>query len=111
MYTYWDVIGAFFIGLIVAYGFTPFARVLAFKLDMVDHPEKKKSHIHPTPLLGGVVIFLAFLASAVFSIEIGNTVLGIFIGASMLLLLGLVDDKMGMMPQMKLSMGTFISEL
>ncbi|MCQ9207716.1 MAG: undecaprenyl/decaprenyl-phosphate alpha-N-acetylglucosaminyl 1-phosphate transferase [Omnitrophica bacterium] len=102
MHTSWDVVGAFFVALIVSYGFTPLVRKLAFKLNALDHPEKKKAHVHPTPLLGGVVIYMAFLASVIFSIEVDRVLLGIFIGATMLLLLGLVDDKIGMMPQLKL---------
>jgi len=104
MHTNWDVLGAFFIGLIVAYGFTPFATRLAFKFNILDHPEKKKAHLRPTPLLGGLAIYIAFLASAIFSVRLDSPVVGIFIGLTMLLVLGLVDDKIGMMPQLKLSM-------
>lgn len=103
MYTNWDVLGSFLIAFVVSYGLTPFIRQLAFKFNMLDHPEKKKSHSHPVPLLGGVAIYSAFLLSIVFSIDINEILLGIFIGATILLLLGLIDDKMGMMPQLKLS--------
>jgi len=104
MHTNWDVLGALFIGFIVAYGFTPFAMRLAFKFNILDHPEEKKAHLRPTPLLGGLAIYIAFLASALFSVKLDSPVLGIFIGLTMLLVLGLVDDKIGMMPQLKLSM-------
>jgi UDP-GlcNAc:undecaprenyl-phosphate GlcNAc-1-phosphate transferase len=103
MHTNWDIGGAFLIALIVSYGFTPFVRKMALRFNALDRPEKKKAHTHPTPLLGGIVIYMAFLASIVFSIEIDRTLLGIFIGASLLLLLGLIDDKFGMLPQLKLS--------
>jgi len=100
--TNWDIGGAFLIGFIVAYGFTPFIREVAFKTGMLDHPAGKKSHAHPTPLLGGVAIFIAILTAVVFSMGLDRGMIGIFIGASMLLLTGLVDDKLGMMPQLKL---------
>ena len=103
MHTAWDVLGTFLVSLIVAYGFTPFARTVALGLGFVDNPESKKAHLHPTPLLGGVAIYVAFLASVLFTIDVDKTVLGIFIGATLLLAIGIIDDKMGMMPQLKLS--------
>ena len=33
----------------------------ARRFGMVDHPGGRKNHDHPTPLVGGVAIFLAFL--------------------------------------------------
>ena len=104
MHTNWDVLGAFFLGLVVSYGLTPLARKLAFKFNILDHPEKKKAHLKPTPLLGGFVIYAAFLASLLFSVDIDGMLLGVLIGATMLLLTGLIDDKAGMMPQLKLCM-------
>ena len=102
MRTNWDVAGAFFIGFIVAYCFTPFARMVAFRLGFLDRPEKKNAHLKATPLLGGVVIYIAFLAAVLFSVQIDRTMAGVIIGATMLLVTGLVDDRFGMMPQLKL---------
>ncbi len=102
MSTKWDVLGAFVVGLIVSFGFTPFMRIVAIKFNIMDHPEKKKAHLHPTPLLGGMAIYLAFLSSVLFSVDVDKKLLGMLIGATMLLILGVVDDKMGMLPQLKL---------
>lgn len=104
MHTTWDVIGVFLISLLVSHGLTPFVRKVAIKFSFLDHPEsKKKSHTHPTPLLGGFAIYVAFLASVIFVCNMDSITLGIFIGATMLLAIGLVDDKFGMMPELKLS--------
>jgi UDP-GlcNAc:undecaprenyl-phosphate/decaprenyl-phosphate GlcNAc-1-phosphate transferase len=103
MHTRWDVIGVFIISFLIAHGITPFVRTLALKFGFLDHPEYKKSHAHPTPLLGGLAIYIAFLSSMVFVIDIHQTAVGLFLGATMLLLVGLVDDKFGMMPELKLS--------
>ena len=104
MNTRWDVLGALIIGLIVSFGFTPFLRRIALKFGFLDHPEQKKAHSHPTPLLGGLAIYIAFFASMLFSVEVSRVVMGIFLASGMLLLVGLVDDRMGMMPQLKLCM-------
>lgn len=103
MATIQDVFGAFFIALIISYGFTPLARQIAFKIKLLDHPNSKKSHAHPTPLLGGVSIFAAFFAGVLFTTDINSNMCGILIGGTILMLLGIIDDKLGMMPQMKLS--------
>jgi len=102
VHTNFDVAGAFLIGVIVSFGFTPFVSKLAVMLGMLDHPESKKAHVRPTPLLGGVAIYLAILSSIVFSMNVDHVMCGILIGATALLILGLVDDKMGMLPQLKL---------
>ncbi|MDD5440188.1 MAG: MraY family glycosyltransferase [Candidatus Omnitrophica bacterium] len=106
MHTRLGIIGSFIVALIVALGFTPFFRMLAVRFDFMDHPEKKKAHAHPTPLLGGAAIYLAVMISLTFSGQLPEYFMGIYIGATMLLLLGLVDDKMGMMPEMKLCVQT-----
>ncbi len=103
MVTIQDIFGAFFIALIISYGFTPLARQIAFKIKLVDHPNSKKSHAHPIPLLGGLSIFLAFFAGVLFTTNINNPIYGILIGGIILLGLGIIDDKLGMMPRMKLS--------
>ena len=103
MVTIQDIFGAFFIALIISYGFTPLARQIAFKIKLLDHPNSKKSHAHPIPLLGGLSIFLAFFAGVLFTTNINNPIYGILIGSIILLGLGIIDDKLGMMPRMKLS--------
>ncbi|MBI5124157.1 MAG: undecaprenyl/decaprenyl-phosphate alpha-N-acetylglucosaminyl 1-phosphate transferase [Candidatus Omnitrophica bacterium] len=103
MHTRWDVIGVFIISFLIAHGVTPFVRTVALRLGYMDHPEYKKSHAHPTPLLGGVAIYIAFLSSMVFGVDVHKTAAGLFLGATMLLVVGLIDDKFGMMPELKLS--------
>jgi len=103
MITVQDIFGAFFIAVITAYGFTPLARQIAFKIRLVDHPNSKKSHAHPTPLLGGLAIFMAFFVATFFTTNPNNYIFGILIGGAILLMLGVIDDKLGMMPKMKLS--------
>jgi len=104
MVTAQDILGAFFIGLIIAYGFTPLARQIAFKIKLVDHPNSKKAHAHSTPLFGGFAIFLAFFTAVFFTINSLNShIYGILLGSAILFILGVIDDKLGMMPKMKLS--------
>ena len=103
MATVQDIFGAFFIAVIISYGFTPFVGRLASKFKLVDHPNSKKSHAHPTPLLGGLAIYLAFFAAVFFTIDFNTSIYGILAGGTILFILGVIDDRLGMMPSMKLS--------
>jgi UDP-GlcNAc:undecaprenyl-phosphate GlcNAc-1-phosphate transferase len=107
-----QILDTFFIAAIVTYLLTPFIRVLAVRLGYLDHPKDNKVHAHPTPLLGGVAVFAGF-ATALFTkskiIEL-EPVQAMLIGAFILLVIGLIDDKMGMMPNFKL-LGQFLAAM
>ena len=103
MATTQDIFGALFIAFIISYGFTPLARQIAFKVKLLDHPNFKKSHAHPTPLMGGLSMFLAFFTAVLFTTDINNYAYGILTGSVILLVIGMIDDKLGMMPRLKLT--------
>ena len=102
LYSPMDIIGALFIALILCYLLTPAAGLLARKIGLVDKPSSTKAHAHPTPLLGGLGIFTAFFLAVVFTTGINREVAAILIGGSILLIIGIIDDKIGMMPKIKL---------
>jgi UDP-GlcNAc:undecaprenyl-phosphate GlcNAc-1-phosphate transferase len=92
-------------GFAAAVGFTPITKRLAVHLGVLDQPSSRKVHQTPTPLMGGLAIYGAFvLAVAFFSppfylVEFGAIVTGI----TWLALVGFVDDRHGMHPLVKLS--------
>ena len=111
LYSPYSIIGAFLIGLALAYFITPLFRLIAIKLNFLDHPQfKKKSHIKPIPLLGGLAIIFSFVVSVMLTTRFEKVLLPIFLGTSVLLIFGLVDDKLGMMPRVKLT-SQFIAAL
>jgi UDP-GlcNAc:undecaprenyl-phosphate GlcNAc-1-phosphate transferase len=90
--------------LLLAFGATPLAQRAARRLGVIDQPAARKQHVVPTPLLGGVAIYLAFIVSLV---ALGdrfyvNQVTGIFLGATMVSFLGLWDDRWHLKPWPKL---------
>lgn len=98
------VFGAFFISIMIAYGFTPLARQIAFKINLLDNPDNRKSHAHPIPLLGGLALYLAFFAAVLYSVDANNSYIrGLLASGTIIFFLGVIDDKLGMMPTMKLS--------
>lgn len=102
----------FFISAVVSYLATPFLRSLAVLTGYLDHPKDNKIHAHATPLLGGVAIFVAFLVSVVTKSQISaySPVSAVLIGSFILLIVGLIDDRVGMGPNLKL-LGQFLAAM
>jgi UDP-GlcNAc:undecaprenyl-phosphate/decaprenyl-phosphate GlcNAc-1-phosphate transferase len=111
-----DLLEAFFTSTIISLLSVPLMRVISEKTGYLDRPQDNKRHAHAMPLLGGVAIFFAFVAAilsqsdviALFSMS--NRVLAILCGAFILVVLGLIDDKIGMGPEIKL-LGQFIAAM
>jgi len=99
-----DIIEVFVTTTIVAYLIMPLIRNIALKTGYIDHPKNTKVHAHPTPLLGGVGIYIAFVVGLVMASRLTHDarVQSILIGSTFLLIVGLVDDRFGMMPEVKL---------
>lgn len=81
--------------LMFALASTPLARQIAPKLGIVDQPSARKLHVKPIPLLGGGAIYVGvvlalWLAGNPFR---SSELAGILIGATILALMGLWDDR------------------
>jgi UDP-GlcNAc:undecaprenyl-phosphate GlcNAc-1-phosphate transferase len=95
---------AFAVGLIASMGLTVPVRQLALRVGMVDQPGPRKVHLQPIPLLGGLAIYCGVLLALVVSMD-GPTltqVLGIFGGATLVVVVGILDDRGLLHHQIKL---------
>ena len=107
---------------------TPMTRLLAVRTGMIDMPSRHKAHAQPTPLLGGLAIFMAILLPSVLAVALARAwadsppvwlhpdlarhlsgagskapqALGILAGAMVLHVLGLIDDRVALGPYVKL---------
>lgn len=90
--------------LILAIGGTPVMRMVALRFGVMDTPNARKIHANPVPLMGGAAIYIAFLLVLVFwgDLRYVSEVVGIFIGATLMSLMGVVDDKWGLGSYIKL---------
>ncbi len=90
--------------LLVSLSGTFVARSAARRLDWLDQPSRRKMHTDPIPLLGGIAMYLAFLIAI--PITNSRTVfeegLVALAGATILLVVGVVDDRIGINPRPKL---------
>ena len=94
----------FFTAFVLSFLFTPIARKLAFKLNVLDVPkDDRKVHKKPIPYLGGLAIYAsAIITMFVFS-DLDKTTLSIIVGGSIIFLVGLIDDIRDISPKIKLA--------
>lgn len=73
---------------------TPILMKLALKYNFTDKPTKRKKHRGPIPLCGGISMFIGFFIPyfIVFYDHPFKEKYGIFIGALLILVIGVVDD-------------------
>jgi len=98
-------IQAFAISLILSIILVPLVRKLSFKVGKVSYPRKDRWHNQPTPTLGGVGMFGAFLVcvTAVSLIERQSPGhWNLLVGAAIMFLLGVYDDFKRINPPAKL---------
>jgi len=88
---------------LVAFGSTPLVMRLALRFRALDYPAQRKVHAAPTPLLGGLAVFLGFLVSTLANSIIDTQVLAILLGATFLVLTGILDDLRGLPAAFKLA--------
>ena len=104
MVTWVDNIEVFITTTVVAFLVTPLFKKIALQTGYLDHPLDIKAHAHPTPLLGGVSIYIAFMVGLFTTVKLSedSKLIGIIVGSTILLIVGLIDDRLGMIPELKL---------
>ena len=91
------------IGFALAWLLTPLARVIAFRTNCLDIPDARKIHKQPTPLLGGVAIFVALAATLLLGPALSKQMIGIVIGSGIILIMGMIDDSRGLSAVLRLA--------
>lgn len=92
----------FLLAALVSYVLTPYIKKLAFKIGAVDKPDNRKVHKKIMPRLGGLGIYIAFMLGAVFGLEMTKDIVGILIGATVIVIVGILDDKYQLPAKVKL---------
>ncbi len=98
---------AFTVALLASLALTVPVRQLALRVGMVDHPGPRKVHLTPIPLLGGLAIYCGVVLATLVSMD-GNTraqVVGVLAGATLVAVVGILDDRGLLHHQIKLFVG------
>src|ERR1700758_138838 len=104
---------AFGVALFGSLGLTAPVRQFALRVGLVDKPGPRKVHLKPIPLLGGIAIYLGF-AAAILLTQHGvmqQQTIAIFTGATLLAIVGVLDDGGLLHHQVKLFIGMPVAAL
>jgi len=99
------------VSAIIGFLTTPLAIKFAEKIGIIDDPAKNKHpkviHTYPIPRGGGIPIFIALLISSLIFLPIDKQLIGILVGALILIVMGVLDDKYNLNPYLRLLIGFF----
>ena len=85
--------GALLCAFAVSFLMCPLVKSFAYKIGAIDVPkDNRRMHKKPVPRLGGLAIFLGFMVSMLLFVKVDHQMQGILLGASIIVVLGVVDD-------------------
>lgn len=90
------------LAMVISLFLVPFVGKLAMKIGAVDKPNARKVHTLIMPRMGGLAIYLAFSIVLWISQEMNSQLLGLFLGSTVLVIVGIIDDKMDIPAKVKL---------
>lgn len=106
-----QLIFAFTSSLITVLIITPLVIRIALTTGVTDQPDYRKVHIKPMPRLGGLAIFIGVTVGYFVSGLFNKEITAITVGGIAIFLLGLLDDKYGLSPKIKLIVQFIVSLL
>ena len=102
---------------------TPYVRRLALNVGMLDATGERRMHDQPKPRIGGIAVYLGF-SFALFSAlgyliqtkqfgDLANLhdLIGLIFGGTLILMVGIWDDVMGMSPRAKLTAQVLVAAI
>ena len=101
----------FITGILLALILTPLCRRLARRYNWLDEPSSRKVHDKAVPLLGGLALYLSFMAIVFAHLPLSSNLMAIFFGGTCILVLGLIDDRYKISASLKLMGQIFVAVL
>lgn len=92
-FTIFRVVSGFLMAGILSFLLSPVAKFVAHKIGAIDIPkDERRMHKEPIPRLGGLAVFLAFLATVLVLVPVDMELRGILLGSVIIVVLGMIDD-------------------
>jgi len=88
------------ISLVLCLILTPFAR----RTGLLDHPNERKVHRSPVPLIGGLAIYIALVLAVILATPFGSEALPLLAACSLMLITGMLDDLHELRPRTRFIM-------
>lgn len=101
-----NALWGFGLSFILTLGLTPVVIKLAWRLGIIDDPKKHKHvkviHTYSVPRGGGIALLAGVVTAASYFLPMDKHLLGILIGAAVVVGVGIADDKIGLNPYLRL---------
>lgn len=95
-------IWAFAIAFVVTYAITPLVKRFAVQWGAMDKPDARKVHHGSIPRLGGLGIFIGYIAGLAYGVPLTSEIKGLIAGSCILVAVGMWDDIKQIGPKTKL---------
>jgi len=102
----------FAVALLIALFMTPWVKKFAFRIGAIDKPNARKVHTRIMPRLGGLAIYVAFVAGflllypflpdGLLNAYDMNLIKGLLVGGTIIVLIGALDDRFELSAKVKL---------
>ena len=92
----------FLLAMLVSFVLTPYIKKLAFTIGAIDKPDNRKVHKKIMPRLGGLAIYIGFMIAVAASIELTKDIIGVLIGGTVIVIIGILDDMYSLPAKVKL---------
>lgn len=87
------IIVALLTAMVISYLATPLAILIAHKIGAIDVPkDERRVHKIPTPRLGGLAIYLAFVVATLLYVPLNKEIIGLLISSCLMIVMGVIDD-------------------
>ena len=90
------------LAFLVSLAMTPIVIKLAKNLVLDIPKDARRMHNKPIPLSGGVAMYFALMIGMIVFLKLNRELVCVMLGATLILISGLIDDKTNMSPKMKL---------
>lgn len=92
----------FLISMSAVFLLAPASAWLAVRIGAIDQPSERKVHSAPVPRIGGLAVYLAFMAALLRNLQFTREVAGIMLGGTIIFVLGFFDDWKGLSARTRL---------
>lgn len=80
----------------ISFCLTPVVAWFARRQKILDYPDTRKTHSRPTPLLGGVAVYLGFFLTIALGMPHTRPFVGVLIGSTLIFGISLLNDLRGL---------------
>jgi len=87
-----NIIKIILVTFLISVCLVPLAKKIAKHVGAIDMPDKRKVHSNPTPRMGGIAIYAAFLVGYMLFGKLNTQIVSILIGSFLIVILGILDD-------------------